>query len=476
MKKVFSLLLAALLLIASASAATYVDADTRVRYYYQYEGAPKDSAGTWDKLLADKLYALYGHNSIYMDSSTSKYLTGRGCCLFSFSHAWQFLLGKSSGQTAQAAILYGYLKQNPKWSNTGSTTSPPNAASYYASYLGKQSGITSYSVSNLKTYSSLSSFFNGGRGCIIVNAPGHYILAVGCTTYNGTQYVQIVDSVLSGTIRTGRCTLAKSMDFSTTYTPANAETYTPKVHQYWLPYSQFSTQCKLSYAYKSSASPGEIKLKAEKSSLLLARGGSAAINVTGTSEALTYSSSNTSICTVSSSGLVTAKAAGEAQIVCSVKSNPYYSTVVTVMVFEVPDTETILAEIGKPIEFNPVLPAGATAGLDSAYVDEPGVTDISAHIYDKYGDVVKTVTLTVICPDFGTTLSIPATVTHIYGEAFSQTGMEYIILPESVEYIGERAFADSGLKAVIVLNGDCAISSAAFDGCGAAIYVRSSSN
>ncbi len=73
----------------------------RIHFYYQYDGAPADEPGKWDILLKDRLQALYGHDSIYYGKGTSMYMTGRACRLFSYCHAYQYLLGYAETEAEQ---------------------------------------------------------------------------------------------------------------------------------------------------------------------------------------------------------------------------------------------------------------------------------------------------------------------------------------------------------------------------------------
>ena len=82
-------LCAALLLALGAfdvRAESYVRASSRINFYYQHDGGGRNEKSVWDSLLENRLLALYGHGEIYHDATTDRYLTGRGCCLFSFSH------------------------------------------------------------------------------------------------------------------------------------------------------------------------------------------------------------------------------------------------------------------------------------------------------------------------------------------------------------------------------------------------------
>ena len=312
--------------VSAALAAGYTDASQRIHFYNQTDGAPQDQAGKWDLLLAPKLQKLYGHSEIYNDKSTSRYLTGRGCCLFSFSHAYQYLMGYAYTDEDMANVLYKYLSIKPVWSNTGSTCSPPNAISMYAAYLGKQNGVTRYTGS-LSSYSKLQSFFNGSKGVCIVHAPGHYIIAVGVTEHDGVKYVQIVDSIMVGTLKSGRCSWAMSMDFSTTYTAANAPYYTENVHQYWLPYDQFQSKCDIPCAFYTGALPPTYEIKADRQYVALNVSSGEAVKLTLTvtdapaGAVPVFVSDNDDIAVVTQDGVISAVGIGVTRIRCALNVN-----------------------------------------------------------------------------------------------------------------------------------------------------------
>ncbi len=320
MKRII-LLIGLLLLCAYAVSETWGDASSRVNFYYQYDGGTTDEPGTYDLLLADRLKALCGHDSIYYNSNTNKYLTGRGCCLFSFAHAYQYLCGYSGSNALKADILYRFLSTKPVWSDTGSSLSPPNAAGIYAQSLAAQPGVNSYGAS-LSTFSKLKAFFEGRQSVLIMNVPGHYFCAVGCIEHGGVQYVQVIDSTLSGTIRTGRCTQAKSFDFSQTYTPANVLNYAAGVHQYWLPYSEFSSKCRIKYAYRAAKAPAVNPLTTDRDELILLAGESAPMNIQGTDRELEYICSDETVASGSEGGVVHALAPGRACVTCRIKGSP----------------------------------------------------------------------------------------------------------------------------------------------------------
>ena len=130
-----------------ARADTPVSASGRVGFYYQYENATKNTPNTYDLLLAPRIEALTGgrYAEIYHDSSTDRYITGRGCDLLSHGHAYQYLLGKADTAEERADVLFEFLKISPVWSNYGSSLSRPNAEYIYSNYLASLPGVSRYS-------------------------------------------------------------------------------------------------------------------------------------------------------------------------------------------------------------------------------------------------------------------------------------------------------------------------------------------
>lgn len=466
MKRLFAFALVFVLcLCAWASASTWCDTSGRINYYYQYDGAPADEPGVYDLLLAERLKARYGHDSIYYDSSTSRYLTGRGCGLFSFAHAYQYLCGRAMSLQEKADILYNYLAVHPVWSNTSSSMSPPNGVSYYRSYLAGRSGISTYS-GDLSTFSRLRSFFEGSRSVIIINAPGHFIIGTGVTTYQGEQYVLVVDSVMSGTLREGRLTRGMSLDFSTVYTPYNAPAYAESVHQYWIPYSQFASKCKIRYAFVAGSIPPPPAVKPEKTELILFAGDTETIHLQSGSLPAVFETETPDICRVDENGIVTALKPGRGRVILT---NPdeaeIFSAAVEVYVIALPEEAVRVIRPGADIggyPFEGELPEGAYAVYGDTDTLTPGVRTVHISTYTAGSDPVHEGDVILIVMNESRLVFLPSQTVLIEEEAFADISALFAVIPESVSRISSGAFAGTPLQAAFVLNPDAVVAADAF--------------
>ncbi|MCR4578621.1 MAG: Ig-like domain-containing protein [Clostridiales bacterium] len=450
MKKLCAVILAVCLLGCllpyTASAAYDTLGAGRIGFYYQYEGGGKDQPGTYDRLLASRLYALCGHSTIFMNSSTSKYITGRGCGLLAHAHAYQFLLGKAATFEQRADILYKFLKIQPVWSNTGSSLSPPNAEYIYDNYLASRSGVTRY-YGNLNTPSAVQAFFEGGRSVAIVHVPNHYVCAIGAKVHNGVKYIHIVDSAITGTIASGRLQKAYSLDFSTVYTPDNVLQYSGQVFEYYLPWSEFTktgTSIKAEFRAKFVAgSMPAYHLIPAKDELLLTEGGSAQIQITNSSEQIAYVSSDVSVCTVSADGLVTYVGPGTATVTCGEIDALRNSCTVTVSCVKPRTGGALVAGVGEtpvPALEEGTLPAGARFLLSDSDTSYVGAKPVTVKLLDKYSTEVARydLTLAVISPEG--ILELPRGLRVIEGEAFQGVSCQTLVIPPGVTRIDAGAF------------------------------------
>ena len=462
------LLCAFLLLLALTAgglchARSYVDASSRINFYYQHDGGDRNRPGVWDVLLSDRLLALTGHGEIYHDSTTDRFLTGRGCCLFSFAHAYQYLCGYASSNRQKADILYKFLSVKPKWSDTGSSISPPGAYPLYANVLAAQPGVRKYTGA-LDSFSKLVSFFEGNKGVLIVNAPGHYIIAVGAVKHNGTQYVQVVDSLLSATVRSDRITYGKSMDFTVTYRDANAESYEASVHEYWIPYSQFVSKCKLRYAFTAGTAPAIHDFYAEKSAMILACGTTDRIVIETDSENIAFESLAPDICEVDALGRLIWMDEGTAMVRAFNPEDTRDEIFVTVHCINPEGGQVIRAEPGAKIpdlyEDIP-LPRGAYVRYEAVAPEESGLYEWVYEFIDPYGDCVcqTTATLAAVAPE--KLLSLPESIRCVEAGAFTDTDFAFVFLPEHIGKIEAGAFGDS-VVAVFARCPESAIEDGAF--------------
>ncbi len=459
-------LCAALLLALGAfdvRAESYVRASTRINFYYQHDGGGRNEKSVWDSLLENRLLALYGHGEIYHDATTDRYLTGRGCCLFSFSHAYQYLRGYAATKSRMADILFEFLSVKPLWKKTDSTMSPPSAHALYAAYFAKLPGINKYAVSNLDSFSKLKAFFEGNKGVVIVNAPSHYVIAVGAVKHGGRQYVQIVDSLISATVRDTRVSVAYSMDFSTVYTPQNAVNYEESVHEYWIPYTELS-KCKLRYAFTAGSAPEVPKFMPEKSVFILLPGQSKLIAFDELIEEVAFESLTPGVCTVDETGLVSFAGEGEGTVRAVSRDNPLHMC--EVKVYCVSPEENALSvntqgeELRNPYE-GLSLPAGSRFVWADPAPQECGIHTLALSLLDPDGDEAARLSVTAVVVRPEDVLSVPDGVILIEQGAFEETAFVWAALPASVRTVQSGAFPES-VKAAFVGNPFCGIGQGAF--------------
>ena len=444
-------------------AQSYVNASSRINFYYQYDGGSRSKPGTWDRLLRSRLLAISGHDTIY--PYTDQYLTGRGCCLFSFAHAWQYLLGYASTSAQKADILYNYLAIKPVWSNKDSSLSPPNARAFYAAYLAKQSGVSTYATSKLTTFSSLQSFFEGGRGVLIVNAPGHYIIAVGAVKYGGTEYVQVVDSLMSATVRTDRLSYGKSMDFSLTYTPDNAAQYQEQVHEYWIPYSELKSKCTVRNAFTAGSAPRENRFRLVKDTIILPEGQTYTLALEGAADILAYESMDTDICAVDAMGTLTFRAEGQTRVRVYSQDNPQNEVYAFVTCISPAENPTVVVELNRELP-NPYaeleLPEGAEVVSDPVQADSAGLFAAVYSIVDSYGDAVWRTQAQVVAVDPEKLICIPEGIALVESGAFEENRAQFVYVPETVARLESGAFGNTDVRIVLAACGEGALESGAF--------------
>ena len=427
----------------SAVAATWGDAEKRINVFYQYDGGAKDAQGRWDKLIAPYIYKWTSgkHSTIYYDSSTSKYITGRACCLLSYSNAYQYLCGRASTEEEQLEILLTYLQKKPVWSNTGSSISPPNARSLYHSVLMAQSGIVSVSTSAVNSFAKLETFFEGLKGVLIVNGTNHYRIAVGCTTYNGVEYVQLVDSVLTGTIASGKLSKAYSMDFSAVYTASNSTSYNGIVRQYWVPYSYFTSgKLTIVYAYlnqKRIIAPSCIVIEAGKTISI-----DASVYPSGS---FVLESCDSSIATVSGAS-VTGIAPGVTYITCCEDKNPSVCATIPVYCVEISTDKLIVGTTDAESLVTGNLPSGCRAVLDKSY--PYGVFSAGVSLLDPSGQEFAKTQVLLVNPDPDATLKIADNVKKIEASAFENVSASFVFT--AADDIDESAFSGNDITAIVV--------------------------
>lgn len=449
-----------LLLCFVACADTYCNTGGRINYFYQLDGGKTDEEGTYDKLLVPVIRDITNgaHSSIV--PKDNKYLTGRGCDLFSYGHAYQYLLGYAGSTQAKANILAIYLRgksgQSHTWSSSAvSTLNPPSACALYAATLDAQPGINKYSGS-VGTFSGLAGLFNGCRGLCIVNAPGHYVCAVGCTVHEGKQYVLIVDSIMSATLRNDRCGYGYSYDFSMRYDQSNAKQLEAAVHQYWMPYDTFRAKCTIKYSFYVGTAPKSYKLDSPYREAAVVREGDSfdlcVYEMSGYDDAFYFESADPSVATVDENGIITAVTPGETVIRCYSdgtsfsQGNPIQVLDIPVYICEKLNTDYVyLMQDGIYPE---VLLGCTLPGCVRVYWSEDG-TAVIGDIYgneffsEKYRLIDKSARRVVLA----------SSVTSVEYEAFADVPVDYVFADNADIEISPDAFGEDTLLFYSVGNG-----------------------
>ena len=175
-----------------------------------------------------------------------------GCHLFSYAHAYQWL----SGNKADDSLLRELISvcRNPSdGPDSGKATEDKNHT--YCGGLNGKSHSNSTEAYNawmkyklgdslvikgssdtkklVNSESSLKAFYDNG-GVIISNPDGHYVVSVGYRVYNGTTYIEIVDSSRWTTIHTDGKT---AYDF--TNITKSAEYSPNKGDRFWVTWSTY---------------------------------------------------------------------------------------------------------------------------------------------------------------------------------------------------------------------------------------------
>lgn len=221
---------------AGADRASYVNA------LQQYRGASKASntkygkytRGYWDKALAEKYDGLAVAQN---PEGYTRYLSNRGCRLFTFAHAVQLLTGEKASADRQLEILAEFLRVDDD---------PPNAKENYAAYLlqayGPKHGVKMVSVA--QTWSDVQAHFDQG-GVIVFNSGGHIALAVDYTEREiggkTEQLVLLIDSACEATARRVVSGVCYNGSFTKTYVKSRG--VKPAWNEYgrlWIRYSDFA--------------------------------------------------------------------------------------------------------------------------------------------------------------------------------------------------------------------------------------------
>lgn len=266
-----------------------------------------------------------GYNLAVKYGGKSTTLAKIGCCTFTFAHAKQYLENREYDTRDQYLSLLASLV---KVCNTPAETGLDKYSKYFENTLGYKRVYEKY------TDEWMSSFFS--RGGVLVahlrwksssgdsSGGGHYLLAVDYKMNNGTSYLQVIDSNSESTVRR-----VKSYDLNFNVTKSLTGS-----NRYWIPLSAFSAGY-VKYNNRNAKiyiehgwlplvqlSPTSISLNQTVASLNLTDTITltATAYPTGVSQSITWQSSDESIATVSSSGVVTPHKAGE-QVVITARSS-----------------------------------------------------------------------------------------------------------------------------------------------------------
>lgn len=235
----------------SAPGGKYQSAPERIAYYHQY--MKTDGKTTWDyhtnnTYWDEKLNSVYGLAISDGDGDTPN-ISGRGCSLLAYGHAIQWLDGKADS-TRQIEILAELVRKSKN---------PPTAEEIYGEYVASEYNAVFGEEVTEWTEEYLRNVFDQDGVVIVCNKyssgsnSGHTALAIGYRVYNGTFYVQMMDSTCRATLKRlpdGGAS-AKVYDFSA------AANMTFSAGQYWVPLKQFSGIIKWSYSLIPKGSSGD---------------------------------------------------------------------------------------------------------------------------------------------------------------------------------------------------------------------------
>lgn len=240
-KSMVVLLLTVICLITCSAAA---DNASRVSFYQQYRGAVeadddtygKFTRGYWDVEIAQRYDGLEVAQN---PKGKTRYLSNRGCRLFSYAHAIQRLTGEKASATRQLELIAELLRVNDD---------PPNAKLDYAAHVVKkyqaEHGVKDVTSSLAMTWEAAKKHFDNG-GVILFNSGGHIALAVDYTEREISgkvhQLILLIDSSPRSTARRVKSGASYNSDFSKTY--SRAKSILPGWYDYgrlWIRFSDFT--------------------------------------------------------------------------------------------------------------------------------------------------------------------------------------------------------------------------------------------
>ena len=262
----FSMIIVFTVITASSTAYAYVSADNRIAYYQQtreaaWTGSQYDP-GYWDSQLDTIGSGIQGD------------LSDRGCGLFTFAHAIQWLTGNKLQTDNELISLLSILASK--------NDDPPSAQASkdYVEYILSEETYKEHNIEDItsslpRNWEAVKRHFDNG-GVIIFAGDGHYSLAIGYTEKEidgeNMQLIQVVDSQIRS--RAKRVSTSFSWDFSKCYKAhydANQKKYVfdstqpddSEYGQMWITYSDLEAKgwraCLTSTTSKSLSSSSHNK-------------------------------------------------------------------------------------------------------------------------------------------------------------------------------------------------------------------------
>jgi len=250
MKKIVKLSCMLFIICFAYLSCAYADDNaSNVSFYQQYRGSKKAedktygpyTSGYWDKAIAEQYDGL---SVMQNPDGTYRYLSNRGCRLFSYAHALQRLTGEKANDQRQIDILAELLKVH---------RNPPSEAAntaykkYIVETYGKKHGIKdvtkAYCSSEKKMkWEEIQSFFDNG-GVIIFTSYGHIALAVDYVekTIDGVtgKYILVIDSSAYSTAKRIDSGICYNGSFETKYVWDSKKPSWNGYGRLWITFSDF---------------------------------------------------------------------------------------------------------------------------------------------------------------------------------------------------------------------------------------------
>ena len=270
-------------------------------------------------------------------------LASAGCGLFAYAHAIQILSQTKRGDDLLTELIGVCSDPNGKRGHKKCTHSNKDDLSFlaYRNYLKNTSkyGFTnsSYKVSN-KSEADIRACFDAGNVIVFMihwSGGGHVILASDYAVVNGTTYIQIIDSHSQSTTKSGRpfYNATYSYDRATNTMRANGTTKLSDGKIYWVKCSKFKQKADGPYRIGGGTWSGHnknenmpVSLQLDKTSTVIYLNETLTLGSTAypenANQSVTWTSSDTSIATVDTSGNVHPLKTGTVTIRAASTSDP----------------------------------------------------------------------------------------------------------------------------------------------------------